>query len=105
MFMAINSTVQKWYKPVLAVVLPLIPMLVTVSLWVDTRYMHKEISDIRYIDLQIRVIESQIKSYNRIKEAGGKMSVEEAWKYDMDIDQLKNLMAERNRVMGIGDTQ
>lgn len=83
--------------------LPLIATVLTIGLWVDTRYMHKEISDGRFIELQIKILEGNITAYHRVKDAGGELSAEEKMKYDMDKEQLKNLMAERNKILGIGD--
>lgn len=92
----------KWYKHILQV-LPVIAMLGTLSLWVDTRYMHKEISDIRFVELQVRIIEGQLQMYNRIVDRGDTLTLDEQWRYEMDTEQLKNLTTERNKMLGIGD--
>ncbi len=69
----------------------------------DTRYMHKEMSDTRFIELQIRIVEGHVRDYNRIIDADGTLSAEDQMKREMDMDQLKNLMMERNKILGIGD--
>lgn len=92
----------KFYRRVLDF-LPLVAMLFTLGIWVDTRYMHKEISDIRFIELQIKILDGQIKDYHRIVDAGGRLTADEKVKYDSDLQQLRNLMSERNKILGIGD--
>ncbi len=98
----VTINLTKWYHFVLAAV-PLIAMIATALMWVDTRYMHREISDIRFIELQIRIIDGHVRDYNRIIDADGTLSAEDQMKREMDMDQLKNLMMERNKILGIGD--
>jgi len=69
--LSINLT--KWYHFILAVV-PLVAMIATGMLWLDTRYMHKEMSDTRFIELQIRIVEGHIRDITRIRDAGGELS-------------------------------
>lgn len=98
----VTINLTKWYHFVVAAV-PLVAMIATALMWVDTRYMHREISDIRFIELQIRIIEGHVKDYNRIIDTNGTLSAEDQMNREMDIDQLKNLMFERNKILGIGD--
>jgi len=98
----VTINLTKWYHFVLAAV-PLIAMIATALMWVDTRYMHREISDTRFIELQIRIIEGHVRDYNRIIDADGTLSAADQMKREMDMDQLKNLMLERNKILGIGD--
>lgn len=72
-------------------------------MWFDTRYMHKEISDTRYIELQIKIVERNVKDYHRMVESGETPSPREELDFEMDKDQLKFLMNERNKILGIGD--
>ena len=100
--------IKKWYKrlilfgPVLGT---LVGMMITGALWLDTRYMHKEISDLRHIDTQMLLLEMRIEMYGKIEEAGGTLSVNEKIKYDMYKDQLKEIMKVRQEIMDIGDDQ
>ncbi len=97
----VNINLTKWYHFVVAIV-PVVAMIATGFMWMDTRYMHKEISDTRFIELQIRIVEGHIRDYNRIVDNNGDLSADDIFENDMDVDQLKNLMAERNKILGIG---
>lgn len=97
----IKINLTKWYHFVVATV-PVIAMIATGFMWMDTRYMHKEISDTRFIELQIRIVEGHIRDHTRVIDAGGQVSADDTVKHTMDIDQLKNLMNERNKILGIG---
>ncbi len=97
----VKINLTKWYHFVVAIV-PVVAMIATGFMWMDTRYMHKEISDTRFIELQIRIVEGTIRDHNRIVDNGGDLSAEDIFKHEMDVDQLKNLMAERNKILGIG---
>ncbi len=97
----VSINLTKWYHYVLAIV-PLVSMIATAWMWMDTRYMHKEMSDTRYIELQIRVVEGHIRDYTRVRDNGGLLSATDEIKLDMDLAQLQNLMQERNRMLGIG---
>lgn len=86
----------------LKVVVPITAMIATAGMWIDTRYMHQDISDTRFIELQIRIVQGHIRDYTRIIDSGGVISASDTVQHDMDIDQLKNLMEERNKILGIG---
>ncbi len=77
-------------------------MVATAFMWVDTRYMHTDISDTRFIELQIRIVQGHIRDYTRIIDSGSSPTANDTVAYEMDVDQLKNLMAERNKILGIG---
>ena len=97
----ININLSKWYHGVIAI-MPLIALLGSGWFWLDTRYMHKEISDTRFIELQIRIVQSNVRDYNRRIDAGEDLNAQETLEYDMEKDQLKFLMNERNKVLDIG---
>jgi len=84
------------------VVTPVLAMIATAGMWIDTRYMHQDISNTRFIELQIRIVQGHIRDYTRIVDADGVISASDTVQHEMDIDQLKNLMAERNKILGIG---
>ncbi len=98
----VTINLTKWHHFVIATV-PVIAMVATAIMWVDTRYMHKEISDTRFIELQIRIVEGHVRDYARIIDAGDDLSAADEIKLNMDMAQLQNLMLERNKRLGIGD--
>lgn len=98
----ITINVKKWYAIVLAT-LPIIGAMSTAAMWVDTRYMHREIYNTHFIELQIKIVESNLKDYNRILDAGGTLSAQDQVLFEMEKDQLKYLTKERNKLLGIGD--
>lgn len=71
-------------------------------MWVDTRYMHKEISDTRFIELQIKIVERNIKDFHRLMESGVELSPSEQLELEMERDQLKFLTNERNKILDLG---
>ena len=81
---------------------PLVAMLATAWFWFDTRYMHRTISDTRFIELQIRIVQGDIRDHNKMLDAGVTLSAEQRMQFDLDKDQLKFLMSERNKILGIG---
>ena len=86
----------------LKVVVPLAAMMATMGMWIDTRYMHQDISNTRFIELQIRIVQGHIRDYTRIVDAEGDISANDVVQHEMDKDQLKNLMDERNKILGLG---
>lgn len=84
------------------VVLPLTAMIATAGMWIDTRYMHQDISDTRFIELQIRIVQGHIRDYTRLVDAGDTITANDTVQHEMDKDQLKNLMEERNKILGLG---
>ena len=104
----VTLNLSKWYHYVLAMV-PVISLLGTLFFWLDARHISKtdytqftKIVDIRYVDLQIRLINGQIRDYNRIVDRGEVPSAQDTTDHDLDKDQLKNLTTERNKMLGIG---
>ena len=97
----IKFSLTKWWHYLAAFVAtmgPIITFTVSGWLWLDARYMHREISDTRYISLQIQIVQGHIRDYHRIETP----SPEDTTNYELDLDQLKNLQQERNRILGIG---
>ena len=96
----VNLSLTKWWHYLVATAAalgPVITLLVSAWLWFDTRYMHREISDTRFIELQIKIVQGHIRDYHRLDEP----SPEDTTNYELDVDQLKNLQQERNRILGI----
>lgn len=98
----VQINLTKWYHFAIAIV-PIISAIATAFMWMDTRYMHKEISDTRFIELQIRIVQGHVKDHNRVVDSGGILSADDKFNHEMNKDQLKNLMLERNKILGIGD--
>lgn len=80
--------------------MPLMVTAVNVGMWVDTRYMHTQISDGRHIDLQIRILQGNIRDYELMQETRELTPKE---KNDLDIEkrQLANLLLRRQDIMGL----
>lgn len=97
----VSINLTKWYHFVLATV-PVVSLIATSLMWMDTRYMHKEMSDTRFVELQIRIVEGHIRDYTRVRDNGDVLSATDEIKLNMDLAQLQNLMVERNRMLGIG---
>lgn len=89
----------KWLNKVLAI-LPLVVLLSTSLMWVDTRYLHRDISDTRYVDLQIKIIQNHLRDYERLKDVGTTTAADES-NYRIDMKQLEYLMQERNKTLGL----
>jgi hypothetical protein len=83
-------------------VMPILAMLGTGAMWVDTRYMHKQIADIRYIDMQIRIVKGHIKDFERLKDSGSELTTADETSYSTNMTQLDHLLVERNRMLGLG---
>ena len=84
------------------VIVPVIAMIATAGMWIDTRYMHQDISNTRFIELQIRIVQGHIRDYTRLVDAGDIINANDTVQHEMDKDQLKNLMEERNKILGLG---
>jgi hypothetical protein len=95
-----NVNVKKTLTTLITI-LPLLALLGTGAMWVDTRYMHKQISDTRYIDLQIKIVQGHIREYERLKTSDAPLTMSDESNYNTDLRQLDNLLSERNKLLGI----
>ena len=84
------------------IIVPVIAMVATAGMWIDTRYMHQDISNTRFIELQIRIVQGHIRDYTRIVDSDGVITASDTVQHEMDKEQLKNLMSERNKILGLG---
>lgn len=100
----VTINLTKWYHFVLGAI-PLVAVIATTIMWIDTRYMHREISDTRFIEMQLRLVQMQVRQYNTRIKAGEVLTPEEQIQFDLDKDQLKLLLAERNKILGIGEDE
>jgi len=71
-------------------------------IWVDSRYMYKNISDHRWIEAQIMILQSDIREYNRHVQSGNIPSDQERVDYEIATERMKDLLDERNRLLGLG---
>lgn len=77
--------------------LPVLALGVTMVMWVDTRYMHKQVSDIRYTNIQIQVLESQVSAYHKIESP----TAEETLEYERLKQRLAKHREEWDALLGI----
>jgi hypothetical protein len=82
---------------------PVFAMFATLWLWFDSRYMHKEMSNARYIDSQIRVVQIELDVFHRVVDSGEVLTSKQQSRYEALHAELSNLQEERNRQLGIGD--
>ena len=95
------DVMNKWLKWAINIV-PLLAAIFTTVLWVDTRYMHKDISDARFIDMQMAMYERYVKVHERrIDREGYKPSEEEKREYDLMVNALTEMEKARNKVLGL----
>jgi len=100
----ITVNISKWWHAVIAAT-PLLAMVATTAMWIDTRYMHREISERQYINLQYDMIEYHVRSYKKLIEEGHDLTVDEEMDYEARQRQLEFLEDERNRIMGLRSNQ
>lgn len=102
MFMPDSKTLwSKFYTEFLRA-LPVLALLGTLVLWIDTRYMHREISDTRFLEIRIEIVRDNVQEYHRRIDAGETLSAQEQLEFDMEKDQLRFLMNERNKLLDLG---
>ena len=99
-----NTNLKKFYR-ILLDMLPLLILGGTILMWVDVRYMHRYISDTRFIELQRIIVQSQVRDFHQMIKSGVELTPEQELQFELDKDQLKFLMSERNRLLGIGESQ
>ena len=94
----VTISLSKWYHWLIAS-LTLLAILGSMIAWVDTRHMHKDIADIRFLDVQILIINGHILDYTRITNP----TTADTIAYDLSRDQLNLLTARRSEELGLGD--
>ncbi len=68
--------------------MPLLALLGTAILWVDARYMHKEIAQSQLTILRYELATEKVKSFARREEAGEVLSADEIVDYEQAKAQL-----------------
>lgn len=96
---------NKWFRVAfvfVTVVIPIITFVGTFSLWVDARYMHKVMADARYIETRIWIVERAITDHENKILNQLPITPDEKRVYDLNVSEMKELISERNRLMGVG---
>ena len=97
----VTINLSKWYHGLVAA-LPVLALIGSFWLWLDTRYMHKEISDNRHLVLQMDVINLQLMEFNRMIDAGADLSAQQQQEFDMLKFRLQLLEKERQDSLQLG---
>lgn len=82
---------------------PIIALIGSATLWWDSRYMHKEMSNARYIDQQIRVVQIELDVFYRFIDSGATLTAKQQSRFDALKMEENNLKSERQKQLGIGD--
>lgn len=82
-------------------ILPLISIVLSTALWVDSRYIHRTIADVRNISLQIQIIDLAIAKYEQKMDEDGELTATERRLYDISVNELTYLQEERKRLIGL----
>jgi hypothetical protein len=85
----------------IAAILGVVTMITPLILWVDDRYMHNDIANIRYIDLQINLIEKNLRDYQRLVDTRAIVTAADETNYQLDISSIRELQKQRNKMLGI----
>lgn len=99
------GTNRERLKKILTIGAGIIPILTFVGslvLWVDNRYMLKQISDTRFIDLQISIVQGSLRDYERLSKNQLIIDKMDETEYELQKQRLMLLEQERNRLLGIG---
>jgi hypothetical protein len=102
MFKDLDSKTKKVLLT-LATLIPILTFVGSMFFWLDARYMHRQISNIRFIETQMLILEGQVEYYERMEEFNIDLSQQDTRRYEMKLMQLLDLNKERNKILGIGD--
>lgn len=84
--------------------LPVISFCGTLALWADTRYMHKDMSDARHLELQIEFYDRQLTLWDRrIDKEGYSLNSEELREYELFEETIKRLKQQRLKILGFSE--
>lgn len=88
----------KWFIDLL----PVLALIGTGLLWIDSRYMYRNISDARHVEIQLQMYERELKRYERRVDNNGYIpSSEETREYDVLKQQVMLLTKQRNKIIGL----
>ena len=85
----------------IAAILGVATMLAPAIMWIDGRYMHSDIANIRYIDLQLSLIEKNVRDYQRLVDTKAVITAADETNYHLDVETIKELQQQRNKLLGI----
>lgn len=90
------------YIKVILTVLPFIFTMASGLLWIDTRYMHKEMAEAQYAEIQLVLYTRSLKFYERkIDKEGYVPSTEETREYNLLLKTVEALTEKRNESLGL----
>lgn len=92
----ITIDLKKWYRIIIKSI-PIIAVVATATMWIDARHMHKDIADIRWLDVQILIINGHILDYTRIENPDAADDVA----FRISLDRLNFLTEERSQKLGL----
>ena len=96
----ITVNLSKWWHALLAAT-PLIAMIATFGLWVDTRYMHRHIQARQNIEIQLDIANYRVKQYMLMEREGIELTVDEQLDFEARKRQVEDLEKEKNCLLGI----
>ena len=80
----------------------LISAFCTLVLWVDSRYMHKEMADMITVELRLETYTRSMKFYERkIDDQNHTPSMEETREYEITKQMVLDLTRQRNVLLGL----
>lgn len=83
-------------------IFPLASACAVFILWVDARYMLRDMSDARFLDIRITMVEREVVRHERKVDKDGYVpTVQENREYSLLVTTLGALEKERNKVLGL----
>lgn len=96
----ITINLTKWWHAAIAAA-PLLALIATFALWVDTRYMHKHIQARQNVEIQLDIAKYRVKQYMLMEKNGIALTVDEEMDYEARQRQVEDLEEEKNCLLGI----
>ncbi len=90
-------------KKIAAVYIPILAFVGVLGAWVDVRFMHREMSDLRHVDTQLALIKSGMREYEIKLDNGEVLSAKETREYGLKQTSVDWLNAERRRLLGLAE--
>ena len=100
----VTLNLTKWWHFV-ATIVPVVGLIISAMFWMDVRYMHKEISDNRHIELQYKIVTVQMNKYHQMQADKIQLTPAQITAFKALEIEFIFLETERNKLMGIGGSQ
>jgi len=97
----VTVNLSKWYHGLIAM-LPLLALIGSFWLWLDTRYMHREIAQQQYTVLRYELALEKVKTFERLREDGHELDASERVEYNQAKTKLEFAQNEYNKMLGGG---